>query len=671
MLPLEKIGVVSSLPKIELAKLVGETEEVHLSAGQTLLADQHVFFVAAGELELQYVNSETQDVLTIRRLGAGEMLGEWALLPDCTDIPVVVAIVDSAVYKLPAERWLLVTQQHADVNSSFQRLMLNRLHDSQRMMAKFSRYAATYAQELWRGPDSGLELPNADPTPAEVAASRAALEESAIDPAGAPVQRTESGSQKQPPSSNSRSPIASWLTWGFSFLCAVALIFVWLMPNLPGKEPITVSLILIWTVVNWYTGLLPDYAVALFACATPVVLGVMTSSEAFQGFADPAWFLLLGSFGIGAAIQRSGLLYRIALHLLRTLPPTYTGQAMALALSGLVLTPCLPAVQSRITIAGMLSLELSEAMRFKPGSKGAAGLAMSAFLGFGQMRYLFLNGSSYSLLAWGLLPLAVRHTAGWSHWFWAALPLGFVAYVCTLWITIGWIFHERGVIVSRTIIHRQLAILGKMTTRERVTLWVTLGVVSGFLLQPWHQVDPSWIALGGMLILAMLKVVDKDVILTKIDWQYMLFYGTLTGVVAMINRSGISQLLIGKATAYLAPVLNTPLSFLLVATVVTLLLRLLFQPAPAILFMALSFYPLSANLGFSPLLVAVVVVAATTSWLVPQLLSSYTTFYTSTQGKCFTHQQVRPLSVIYAVILLVAVAGSVPYWKLVGLIGAP
>lgn len=670
-MPLEKIGVLASLPRVELAKLVGDIEEIHVPAGQTLDVSKHVFFIGAGLLELQYMNNVTQEEVTIQRLGPGEMLGEWALIPDCTDIPLVVAAVDCGLYRLPVERWVLITQRHPEINSTFQLLVLKRLHDSQRMIARYNQYVTTYAKEIWPGADkAGADTVMTSAAPGAQSSELPTGEDVHTGQAVEnPPDREQTRSQKSVVTR--RRSVAAWLTWTFSVLCMAAALLIWAIPGVPAKDTISLSLILLWTAVNWYTGLLPEYAVALSACLVPVVLGTMTSSETFNGFADPAWFLLLGAFGLGAAIQRSGLLYRVALHLLRLLPPTYTGQAVALALSGVVLTPCLPAVQSRITIAGMLSLELSEAMRFKPGSKGAAGLAMSAFLGFGQMRYLFLNGSSYSLLAWGLLPIAVRQTAGWSHWFWAALPLGLIAYITTLWVTIRWMFPERGAVVSQTIIKRQLAILGGMGTRERITLWVTLAVIGGFVLQSWHHVDPSWIALGGMLVLVMLNVLDKELILTKIDWQYMLFYGTLTGVVAMINKSGISNLLISKATVYLGPFLNSPLSLLLAAGAVTLLLRLVFQPAPAILFMSLSFYPLSATLGYNPLLVAVVVVAATTTWLVPQLLSSYTTFYAATQGKCFTHRQVRPLSVVYAGILLVAVVGSVPYWTLLGLLGTP
>ena len=53
---------------------------------------------------------------------------------------------------------------------------------------------------------------------------------------------------------------------------------------------------------------------------------VAPTATAFGGFATSTWFLMLGVLGLGAALARSGLLYRITLIAVRRFPPRSSGR---------------------------------------------------------------------------------------------------------------------------------------------------------------------------------------------------------------------------------------------------------------------------------------------------------------------------------------------------------
>lgn len=661
MLLLGEIRVLSALPKIELAKLTGEAEEVFLGVGQTVDIGDSVFLVSAGSLQLRPSDAPEIESLSLAEINPGEIVGEWALLGEYDDDPpVVVAVTDCHLYRISVDRWQSITEHYPEVSQRFQVTMLQRLRDMQRNLARYKRYLHTYANEFWTEEDIAPDSPERSMAQISVAVVEQppSTEEGPDDPEPPAAETRAQRSPKKP----------TWLAWTASVLCIAAGVGTWVLFDGKAATLASITLILVWTAVNWYLNVIPEYAVALAACLMTVILGITGVSDTFSGFADSSWFLLLGAFGLGVSIQKSGLLYRGSLHLLRILPPTYVGQSVALALAGTLLTPALPAVQSRITMAGLLSRELSETMRFRPRSKGAAGLAMSAFLGFGQMRFMFLNGSSYSLLAWGLMPLVFRQTASWFQWLLVATPLALLTLVSTFWVTVYWMFREDGAVVNRSMIDRQLRILGKMSLREAMTMWVTLAVVVGFLTQSLHHIDASWIALGGFLVLIATGIVEKEEILTKIDWQYMLFYGSLAGMVMLVNKSDLSKLLAEAVTRYLSPLFGNVLVFLLIVGVLTILLRMVFQPSPAIIVAGLTFFPVAVHLGYNPLVVAIIIVAASTSWVVPQLLNSYTTMYATTQGRCFDHKQVKPLALVHSIILLAAIAASTPIWHLLGLL---
>jgi len=59
-------------------------------------------------------------------------------------------------------------------------------------------------------------------------------------------------------------------------------------------------------------------------------------------------------------------------------------------------------------------VNLSESLGYKTPSNASTGLFVASFLGLGQLGFLFLTGSTTSLIAWGLLPDDVRAQFTWA-----------------------------------------------------------------------------------------------------------------------------------------------------------------------------------------------------------------------------------------------------------------
>ena len=85
------------------------------------------------------------------------------------------------------------------------------------------------------------------------------------------------------------------------------------------------------------------------------------------GFASSAWVTAVAALGIAAAMAASGLLFRVALMLLRVFPPTHRGQAAALLVGGVVLTPLVPTVFGRVATVAPVARELSPGPRPREG----------------------------------------------------------------------------------------------------------------------------------------------------------------------------------------------------------------------------------------------------------------------------------------------------------------
>src|SRR5256885_1125936 len=132
----------------------------------------------------------------------------------------------------------------------------------------------------------------------------------------------------------------------------------------------------------------------------------------------------------------SGLFYRLSLQLVRFFPLNYYWQIIALGLMGIVVMALIPQQSARTAIISQMLVNLSESLGYKNPSKASTGLFVASFLGLGQLGFLFLTGSTTSLIAWGLLPADVRSQFTWGYWFLAALPPTLIVTVIVLFSTI-------------------------------------------------------------------------------------------------------------------------------------------------------------------------------------------------------------------------------------------
>ncbi|HYL81513.1 MAG TPA: SLC13 family permease, partial [Candidatus Acidoferrum sp.] len=242
--------------------------------------------------------------------------------------------------------------------------------------------------------------------------------------------------------------------------------------------------------VLWVGGQPPDFVVALGMGLAWVLLGVAPARTAFGGFASSAWFLILGIFAVGAALGRSGLLYRVTLLILRRCPPTFGGQVLALGLAGVASTLLVPSVQGRVALVGPMLVGVSEGLGYPPRSRGSAGLAFAALLGFGLATTLFLTGTATVLMAWGMLPRATRLQMTWGHWLLGVLPLELLIFFGTIgWIVWRYRPAEEARPARPGLVDAQLAALGPVTREQRMTAVVTAGMLVGWLTQGLHGVD--------------------------------------------------------------------------------------------------------------------------------------------------------------------------------------
>jgi anion transporter len=460
--------------------------------------------------------------------------------------------------------------------------------------------------------------------------------------------------------------------WTGAFLALVAGFGIWQIspPSPLDQQGIHFLATLAVAVILWVFEVFDQYAVALLLLLSWIPFGIAPASQALAGFSQSSWFFVLAVLGLGAAVTRSGLLYRVSLQVLRRLPPNYKIYTVALAASGLLATPVLPDPRARMAIIAPISLSLSDAIGFKPRSNGSAGLTLSGYIGFTLMSFLFLTGAPFTLIGWNLLPSAAKAEFGWVTWTLAALPAGMLM-LFTLLLFVHTVFRPRAedqLQVQSETVETQLEILGPLTRAEWLSVTILVLALIGWITEPIHRIGGAWVALAAFTIFLLTGVLDKNGLKNNIDWGLVLLVGVLLSLGSLMPALKVDRWLIGSLRPILSHVSSQPIFFLLVVGLVTYFVSLFLRRTPAVILLMLTLTSWAQAIGIHPGVLLLTITIAIDAWFFLYQFDSYQIAYFSTDERAFSHAQARKLMVAKFFASFLAIAVSVPYWRMLGFI---
>lgn len=448
---------------------------------------------------------------------------------------------------------------------------------------------------------------------------------------------------------------------------AGAVAFLVPMPGLADEGRQMLAL-LAAAVVLWALDTVPDYVVGLGMMLAWIVLGTVPTTVALSGFTSSPFFLITGVLGLAAALQTSGLLFRMALYIIRRFPPSHRGQLAGLSLSGTAITSCVPDVTSGVAIAAPITLALSDSLGFDRRSRGSTSIAMAAVLGFGQMSPFFLTGAAENLVGRSLLPEAAQADVTWMAWFIAALPLALVTYACGFAATVLLYRPERSPRISRATLDAQIEALGRASWSEIVNGIVLCAAVVGWLTSPYHGIDVAWIAMGALTILLGANLLDRATFRTGIHWDFLFYLGTVLSLTEVVRHLGLDDWLIHLIEPTIAPMVQHPTALLLILAVTIYAARFVLPSIPLVSLLVLTVVPITSAAGIKPMVLLIVLSTAASVWFMPYQSPYYLALYFGTKEQAFTHRQARPMAWAYGAIYLLAIAAGIPVWHALGLL---
>jgi di/tricarboxylate transporter len=329
----------------------------------------------------------------------------------------------------------------------------------------------------------------------------------------------------------------------------------------------------------------------------------------------------------------------------------------------------IPQQSARTAIISQMLINLSESLGYKNPSKASTGLFVASFLGLGQLGFLFLTGSTTSLIAWGLLPKDVRAQFTWGYWFLAALPPTLVVVAIVLLGSIFLYRPESQAKISYKMVQTQLGILGPFSQKEWITLFVLCFTVTGWLTISYHGIDGAWISLISFCVLINTGVLGWGMVKKGIDWELLIYMGATLSIPTLLTKAKIDEWLVDFILPLLLPFVDTPaISFIIIA-LLAYALRLLFTSFLTVVTLCVALLPISIDMGISPWIMSMLILVASEVWFFRFQVDWHTLAYSTTEGKGFTYPLMSRINPLYAIAYILALIAAIPYWRYLGLMG--
>jgi DASS family divalent anion:Na+ symporter len=448
---------------------------------------------------------------------------------------------------------------------------------------------------------------------------------------------------------------------------------IWQIPPAPPLDENGMHFLatLAVAVVFWARESYDEYVVGLMLLLSWVVLGVVPSSVALSGFGKSSWLFVVAALGLGAAVNHTGLLSRVASQILKRVPLSFYRTHLFLILtSGLVSTALLPTGKARTVIGIPMSQAISDSSGFAPRSNGSAALNLAALVGFSQLSFLYLTGGEYCLIGWNLLPGAAKSEFGWTAWFLAALPAGILTLIF-VFCALLWLFplrSEEKQRMANTDPALEIENSKPFSRQEWIALITLLVTITGWLTMPMHGIGETWIAVASLLVFHVTGLLTKEIFTRKLDWGLILFFGIVTSMAGVTSHLKVDRWFITQIEPALTSYALGPLPFLAAVVVLVNIARLFIRKSPVVTFFMITMVPIAHGLGVHPGALLLTIVMASESFFVSYQDGPYQIAYSSTGGQAFSHTQARKLLLAKSAATLLAIAGNVPYWKMLGLI---
>lgn len=410
------------------------------------------------------------------------------------------------------------------------------------------------------------------------------------------------------------------------------------------------------------------WALLMLCCF--VLFGAISFNESFAAFGTSTIWIMVCASGVGYVASKTGLLRRIAFHVLKLFPQNYKGQVMALMAAGTVVEPLIPSIVGKVVIMAPLSVAITKDLKLKKGSRGAAGLFNAMWISSGVIGHGFMNGSAVSFAILSLLGDRASDFS-WGSWLLATSPW----LICVLvlsYIGILLLYRPKGEeanVCGSDFAREMLKSMGPMNRDEKVVSFIMAFMLLGFVTSSLHGIDVAVIAGVSLSMAMLLGEFSVSDLRSGIPWETIILNASVITLANALTALNIDDWITQVLSPIMEPVVGNVYLFITALCIITYVLRtFIMSPVSTMTMCYFIFAPSAMAAGIHPWVLMFVVASAGSLWTLPFQHNVYVACLGATNGETVEHWDVYQMSLVYMVICWAAMLLSIPVWRWMGFV---
>lgn len=339
------------------------------------------------------------------------------------------------------------------------------------------------------------------------------------------------------------------------------------------REAWTLLAIFIATIVGSIVQPLTGSAMVFLGVVALAISRAVPIERALSGYADKYVWLVLAAFFISRAMIKTGLGHRIALIFIRLIGRKTIGLGYSLVITDFILASFVPSTGAR---SGGIILPIARSVTETYDSRPEDGTADRLGTFLMTMLYqcevilcaTFLTGQASNVIIRDLTAKNTGIDLNYSVWLLSAIVPSIISLIVIPLMIYRFFPPEvRETPNAVTFANEELKKLGSVTRPEKILLAVFFVVVVMWLTTVWHNIDSTVIALAGISILLVSRVLSwRDLMDESHAWEVFIWYGGLVMMAGELGKTNIPSIFAG-GVASVTGGLSWPLALGLIALV--------------------------------------------------------------------------------------------------------
>ncbi|MDQ0338100.1 sodium-dependent dicarboxylate transporter 2/3/5 [Caldalkalibacillus uzonensis] len=427
--------------------------------------------------------------------------------------------------------------------------------------------------------------------------------------------------------------------------------------------------VLVFALTGWGMRALPQPLISLSIILYIAIMGIHSFNDALTGFGQPFVWLLLSTFVLAAAFEKTGLGKRIALFLLRQVGGRLPSALLSVFLAMIILSFFIPTAAGRVAMLIPVCLGLIQVVHaYERSSNFAKTMLMGVAFTSSFMSWAIITGSSSTIYAASTLHMMTGFQ--WTYFYWFVLNFPIVVILTlTLWFIGSLLYpvNKHAIPESAAYIEAEWKKMGGIKGEEFKILVMLVVTLSGWMTESYHGFSVPMVAMLSAIVtcLPKLGVQTWKEASHHIDWDVLILFGAAYTLAEALQSNGTAAWIAVTIGESLSEV--SPLGAALLLISLTGLFRLGFANMLGI---TAVFLPITISLAelwrINPVwLSQLVIIACSFSYFLPT--QSPGNLITFSYGYYRESDLAKMGLVLFSVIVPVLLLSAFLYWPLMGL----